>query len=39
MRLYAVAGSTEAPTDYVMFTFRLDANAAPKQALQQTGGE
>jgi aminoglycoside 6'-N-acetyltransferase I len=29
MRLYAVAGSTEAPTDHVMFTFRLDAGAAP----------
>jgi aminoglycoside 6'-N-acetyltransferase I len=28
MRLYAVAGSTEAPTDQVMFTFRLDAGAA-----------
>ena len=29
MRLYAAAGSTEAPTDHVMFTFRLDAGAAP----------
>jgi aminoglycoside 6'-N-acetyltransferase I len=29
MRLYAVAGSTESPTDHVMFTFRLDAGAAP----------
>jgi ribosomal protein S18 acetylase RimI-like enzyme len=28
MRLYAAAGSTEAPTDHVMFTFRLDG-AAP----------
>jgi ribosomal protein S18 acetylase RimI-like enzyme len=28
MRLYAAAGSTEAPTDHVMFTFRLDADAA-----------
>jgi aminoglycoside 6'-N-acetyltransferase I len=24
MRLYAAAGSTEAPSDHVMFTFRLD---------------
>ena len=30
MRLYAVAGSTEAPTDHVMFTFRLDDIAAPR---------
>ena len=29
MRLYAVAGSTEAPTDHVMFTFRLGAGTAP----------
>ena len=29
MRLYAAAGSTEAPTDHVMFTFKLDADAAP----------
>jgi GNAT superfamily N-acetyltransferase len=29
MRLYAVAGSTEAPTDHVMFTFKLDAGTAP----------
>jgi GNAT superfamily N-acetyltransferase len=29
MRLYAAVGSTEAPTDHVMFTFRLDAGAAP----------
>jgi aminoglycoside 6'-N-acetyltransferase I len=29
MRLYAAAGSAEAPTDHVMFTFRLDADAAP----------
>jgi aminoglycoside 6'-N-acetyltransferase I len=28
MRLYPAAGSTEAPTDHVMFTFRLDAGAA-----------
>ena len=28
MRLYAAAGSTEAPTDTVTFTFRLDAGAA-----------
>jgi aminoglycoside 6'-N-acetyltransferase I len=27
MRLYAAAGSTEAPTDLVMFTFRLDGGA------------
>jgi aminoglycoside 6'-N-acetyltransferase I len=24
MRLYTVAGSSEAPSDHVMFTFRLD---------------
>ena len=29
MRLYAAAGSTEAPTDHVMFTFKLDAGATP----------
>jgi hypothetical protein len=29
MRLYAAAGSTEAPTDHVMFTFKLDAGTAP----------
>ena len=29
MRLYAAAGSAGAPTDHVMFTFRLDAGAAP----------
>ena len=29
MRLYAAAGSTEAPTDHVMFTFMLDAGMAP----------
>jgi aminoglycoside 6'-N-acetyltransferase I len=29
MRLYAAAGSTEAPTDHVMFTFKLDAEPAP----------
>jgi hypothetical protein len=28
MRLYAAAGSTEAPTDTVTFTFWLDAGAA-----------
>ena len=28
MRLYAAAGSTEAPTDHVMFTFRLDGGAS-----------
>jgi aminoglycoside 6'-N-acetyltransferase I len=30
MRLYTVAGNTEAPTDHVMFTFRLDDIAAPR---------
>jgi hypothetical protein len=34
MRLYAAAGSTEAPTDHVMFTFRLGAEAEPKQPSQ-----
>jgi aminoglycoside 6'-N-acetyltransferase I len=29
MRLYAAAGSTEAPTDHVMFTFKLGAVPAP----------
>jgi len=29
MRLYAAAGSAEAPTDHVMFTFKLDAGTAP----------
>jgi aminoglycoside 6'-N-acetyltransferase I len=33
MRLYAAAGSTEAPTDQVMFTFRL-GDTAPRSALQ-----
>jgi len=28
MRLYTAAGTTEAPTDHVMFTFRLDAGAS-----------
>jgi ribosomal protein S18 acetylase RimI-like enzyme len=28
MRLYTAAGSTDAPTDHVMFTFRLDGVAA-----------
>jgi GNAT superfamily N-acetyltransferase len=27
MRLYAAAGSTQAPTDHVMFTFKLDAGS------------
>jgi aminoglycoside 6'-N-acetyltransferase I len=27
MRLYAAAGNTEAPTDHVMFTFKLDAGS------------
>jgi aminoglycoside 6'-N-acetyltransferase I len=27
MRLYAAAGSTESPSDHVMFTFRLDGGA------------
>jgi ribosomal protein S18 acetylase RimI-like enzyme len=31
LRLYAAAGSTEAPTDAVMFTFRLGDEAAPNQ--------
>jgi ribosomal protein S18 acetylase RimI-like enzyme len=30
MRLYSAAGSTEAPTDSVMFTFRLDGGAASR---------
>jgi aminoglycoside 6'-N-acetyltransferase I len=29
MRLYAAAGSIEAPTDHVMFTFKLDAAMVP----------
>ena len=29
MRLYAAAGSTEAPTDHVIFTFKLDTGTAP----------
>jgi ribosomal protein S18 acetylase RimI-like enzyme len=29
MRLYAAAGSTEAPTDHVMFTFKLGTGTAP----------
>jgi aminoglycoside 6'-N-acetyltransferase I len=29
MRLYAAAGSAEAPTDHVMFTFKLDPGTAP----------
>ena len=29
MRLYSAAGSAEAPTDHVMFTFRLGADTAP----------
>ena len=29
MRLYASAGSAEVSTDHVMFTYRLDAGAAP----------
>jgi len=37
MRLYTAAGSTEAPTDSLMFTFRLDTEAAPNQPLQQQG--
>jgi aminoglycoside 6'-N-acetyltransferase I len=35
MRLYAAAGSTEAPTDHVMFTFRLDAGEAVNDTLHQ----
>ena len=37
MRLYAAAGSTEAPTDHVMFSFRFGAEVAPNQPLRQTG--
>ena len=37
MRLYVAAGSTEAPTDHVMFSFRFGAEVAPNQPLQQTG--
>jgi ribosomal protein S18 acetylase RimI-like enzyme len=33
MRLYAAAGSTTAPTDHVMSTFRLDAGAEPGPAM------
>jgi hypothetical protein len=29
MRLYAAAGSTEAPTDHVIFTFKLDTGTPP----------
>jgi aminoglycoside 6'-N-acetyltransferase I len=35
MRLYAAAGSTDAPTDYVMFTFKLED---PGTALPAPGG-
>jgi hypothetical protein len=31
MRLYAAAGSAGAPTDHVMFTFRLDDDATGVQ--------
>jgi ribosomal protein S18 acetylase RimI-like enzyme len=37
MRLYASAGSPDQPTEHVMFTFRLGAEAAPDQPSQQTG--
>jgi aminoglycoside 6'-N-acetyltransferase I len=37
MRLYAAAGSTEAPTEHVMFNFRLGAEAVPNPPLLQTG--
>jgi aminoglycoside 6'-N-acetyltransferase I len=37
MRLYAAAGGPNQPTDHVMFTFRLGAEAAPNQPLQQPG--
>jgi len=30
MRLYAAAGSTDGPTDHVMFTFKLAAGMAPR---------
>ena len=35
MRLYAAAGSTEGPTDHVMFTFKLDAGEANTLRLGQ----
>jgi aminoglycoside 6'-N-acetyltransferase I len=37
MRLYAAVGGPHQPTDHVMFTFRLGAEAAPNQPLQQPG--
>ena len=37
MRLYAAAGGPHQPTDHVMFTFRLGAEAAPNRPLQQAG--
>jgi ribosomal protein S18 acetylase RimI-like enzyme len=37
MRLYAAAGIPHQPTDHVMFTFRLGAEAGPNQPLQQAG--
>ena len=37
MRLYAAVGGPHQPTDHVMFTFRLGAEAVPNQPLQQPG--
>jgi hypothetical protein len=39
MRLYAAAGSTEAPTDHVMFTFKLHPGTAPGGLAGVTGGD
>jgi len=39
MRLYAAAGSAEAPTDHVMFTFKLDAGTAPGVPGGATGAD
>jgi aminoglycoside 6'-N-acetyltransferase I len=30
MRLYAAAGNSEAPTDHVIFTFKLDTDTVPE---------
>src|SRR5262249_29563337 len=43
MRLYTVAGSTEAPSDHAMFTFRLDGGASgaarsDAAATEESGG-
>jgi GNAT superfamily N-acetyltransferase len=37
MRLYAASGSTTAPTDHVMFTFRLDSGSASGAADAEPG--